>query len=163
MEKSITVREIQPKDNPFIAEIIRNSLEEYGEAQEGTVYTDPETDCLYEVFAKVPNSIYYIAEYNNEIIGGSGVYPTKNLPHGYAEFVKIYLKKTYRGKGWGQVLMQKCIDYALKQGYAHLYLESFPSLKEAIQLYEKFGFVKITNRLGNSGHFACNVWMVKSL
>ena len=77
--------------------------------------------------------------------------------------MKIYLKKTYRGKGWGQLLMQESINFALKQGYSHLYLESFPTLREAIHLYKKFGFVKVTNRLGNSGHFACTIWMVKSL
>ena len=83
MKKSITIREIQQKDNASIAKIIRTSLEEYGEAREGTVYTDSDTDQLYEVFSKVPNSAYFIAEYNNEIIGGSGIYPTKNLPQGY--------------------------------------------------------------------------------
>lgn len=163
MNEKINIRKIQLKDNPSIAQIIRTALEEYGEAQEGTVYTDPETDHIFEVFQKTPKCSYFIAEYNNEIIGGSGIYPTKNLPQGYAELVKIYLKKEYRGKGFGQILMENSINYAIKQGYSHLYLESFPSLKEAIQLYKKIGFKTISNRLGDSGHFACKVWMTMAL
>lgn len=163
MKKKINIREIEPRDNAVIAQIIRLALEEYGEAQEGTVYTDPETDHLFEVFQETTRGKYFIAEYNNEIIGGSGIYPTNNLPNGYAELVKIYLKKEYRGRGFGKILIEESMNYAIIQGYSHLYLESFPSLKEAIKLYEKIGFKTISKRLGNSGHFACNVWMTKKL
>lgn len=160
MKNKILIRNIQPQDNPLIAKIIRKALEEYDEAKPGTVYTDPTTDELYETFATAPKSGYFIAELNGEVIGGSGIYPTKNLPEGYAELVKIYLKKEYRGKGIGKQLMNKSIAYAKELGYTHLYLESFPSLKEAIVLYEKIGFERIEKPLGDSGHFACDVWMV---
>nr|WP_299206207.1 GNAT family N-acetyltransferase [uncultured Brumimicrobium sp.] len=92
MKNNILIRKIQPSDNPFIAKIIRTALEEYGEAKPGTVYTDPTTDELYKTFSSAPKSGYFIAELDGEVIGGSGIYPTKNLPKGYAELVKIYLK-----------------------------------------------------------------------
>src|SRR5690554_1037359 len=80
--------------------------------------------------------------------------------YSYAELVKIYLKSEHRGKGIGKQLIDKSIASAKEQGYTHLYLESFPSLKEAIVLYEKIGFKRIEKPLGDSGHFACDVWMV---
>lgn len=160
MKEELIIRKIQPKDNPHIAKIIRTALEEYDEAKPGTVYTDPTTDELYETFSAAPKSGYFIAEINGEIIGGCGIYPTKNLPEGYAELVKIYLKNEYRGKGIGKQLMDKSREFAKEQGYTHLYLESFPSLKEAIILYEKTGFERVEKPLGDSGHFACDVWMV---
>lgn len=163
MKNNILIRPIQLKDNPFIAKIIRTALEEYDEAKPGTVYTDPTTDELFETFSSTPESGYFIAEFEGKIIGGCGIYPTKNLPEGYAELVKIYLKSEYRGKGIGKQLMDKSILYAKEQGYTHLYLESFPSLKEAIHLYEKIGFVRVPEPLGDSGHFACDVWMVLPL
>lgn len=163
MQNNILIRSIQPKDNPVIAKIIRTALEEYDEAKPGTVYTDPTTDELYESFSSAPKSSYFIAEINGEVIGGCGVYPTKNLADGYAELVKIYLKSEYRGLGIGKQLMNKSIDYAMELGYTHLYLESFPSLKEAIDLYEKVGFKRIEKPLGDSGHFACDVWMVREI
>lgn len=163
MKNNITIRSIQPKDNPFIAKIIRTALEEYDEAKPGTVYTDPTTDELYQTFSAAPKSGYFIAELEEKIIGGCGIYPTKNLPDGYAELVKIYLQSEYRGKGIGKQLMDKSIAYAKEQGYTHLYLESFPSLKEAIVLYEKIGFERVAEPLGDSGHFACDVWMVLAI
>ena len=153
------IREIQPEDNPLIAKIIRTALEEYDEAKPGTVYTDPTTDEIFETFSATPKSAYFIVEFDDELIGGCGIYPTKNLPDGYAELVKIYLKSEFRGHGIGKQLMDKSIAYAKSQGYTHLYIESFPSLKEAIHLYEKIGFEILPEPLGDSGHFACSVWM----
>lgn len=163
MQIDLNIRKIQQQDNPVIANIIRTSLEEYGEDKPGTVYTDPTTDALFELFMSTPKSAYFTATLNGEIIGGCGIYPTLNLPEGYAELVKIYLKKEFRGRGIGKRLMNRSLDYAKEIGYTHLYLESFPSLKEAIHLYEKIGFERIKQPLGDSGHFACDVWMVKKL
>lgn len=163
MSENLIIRNIQPKDNSLIAKVIRTALEEYGEAKPGTVYTDPTTDELYEAFAAAPKSGYFIAELEGNVIGGCGIFPTKNLPKGYAELVKIYLKSEFRGKGIGKQLMDKSIAYAKEQGYTHLYLESFPSLKEAIILYEKIGFERVVKPLGDSGHFACDVWMVLAI
>lgn len=162
MKEEIHYRKIQPTDNPEIAKIIRTALEEYDEAKPGTVYTDPTTDALFELFS-IPKSGYFIAELNGEILGGCGIFPTLNLPDGFAELVKIYLKKEYRGMGIGRELMNRSTDLARKSGYTHLYLESFPSLKEAIRLYQKMDFKKVLKPLGDSGHFACDVWMVKEL
>lgn len=163
MKKEVNIREIQPKDNPLIAKIIRTALEEYDEAKPGTVYTDPTTDEIYESFENTSKSAYFIAESEGEVIGRSGVFPTKKLPEGYAELVKIYLKSEFRGEGIGRQLINKSISYAQQQGYTHLYIESFPSLTEAIRLYKKVGFQVVENRLGDSGHFACDVWMVLAL
>ncbi len=162
MKNNILYRKIQARDNSEIANIIRTALEEYDEAKPGTVYTDPTTDTLFELFS-TPKSGYFIAELNGELLGGCGIFPTLNLPKGYAELVKIYLKKEFRGQGIGRELMNRCIDFAKETGYTHLYLESFPSLKEAIQLYRKMDFKTLSEPLGDSGHFACDVWMVKAL
>jgi len=44
-----------------------------------------------------------------------------------------------------------------------MYLESMPELSNAIGMYQKNGFKKITGPLGNSGHTGCDVWMIKEL
>jgi putative acetyltransferase len=38
-----------------------------------------------------------------------------------------------------------------------------PELKNAIAMYEKNGFKKISGSLGNSGHTGCDVFMMKDL
>ena len=55
--------------------MIRSVSQEHGEAKPGTVYTDPTTDALFELFQE-KNSVYWVVEENNEILGGCGLFPT---------------------------------------------------------------------------------------
>jgi putative acetyltransferase len=160
---SITIRNIKIEDNAELARIIREALVEFDVPKVGTVYSDPDTDRLYQLFEEAPGSCYFVAEEGGVLIGGCGIYPTPGLPTGYAELVKLYLTATTRGKGIGKMLMDKCYDAAKDMGYTHLYLESFPQLAKAIGMYQKAGFNTLEHSLGNSGHFACNIWMVKEL
>jgi len=159
---NITFRNIEKKDNKEIADLIRIVFREFKIDRPGTVYFDPTTDDLYTLFQK-HGSIYWIAEEGGKIIGGCGIYATPGLPEGCAELVKLYLSSDHRGKGIGRHLLEKSIESAKKSGYSQLYLESLPELDKAIGLYEKAGFKFIPGPLGNSGHFGCNIWMLKDL
>jgi putative acetyltransferase len=159
---NITVRAIEEKDNREIAELIRTVFREFKIDKPGTVYFDPTTDDLYALFQK-PGSVYWIAEENGVIIGGCGIYPTRGLNEGCAELVKFYLNSVQRGQGIGRMLMEKSIESAKGFGYKQIYLESMPELAKAISLYEKAGFKFIPGPMGNSGHFGCNIWMIKDL
>lgn len=156
------IRSIIPTDNIAIAKLIRQVFEEFDIAMPGTVYTDPSTDSLYELFQH-PQSVYFIATYMDEIVGGCGLYPTDGLPEGYAELVKFYVHPQHRSQGLGITLMQKVFEAAAALQYTHLYLESFPQLNKALSLYNRAGFVAVDKPLGNSGHFACTIWMTKKL
>ncbi len=158
----IFIRTILPADNPAVANIIRTSLAEFGVNKPGTVYFDESTDHLYELFQK-KGSIYYIAEKSNELIGGAGIYPSDGLHEDVCELVKMYLKKEARGLGLGKELINKCIDFAMSSGYKKIYLETFPELAQAVNVYKKFGFTYLDDPMGNTGHFGCDVWMIKEL
>jgi putative acetyltransferase len=160
--KGIRLRKIEKRDNRGIAELIRSVFREFGIDRPGTVYFDPTTDDLYSLFME-SGSVYWIAEDGDRMIGGCGIYPTPGLPEGYAELVKFYLLPEYRGKGIGRMLMEQNIESARNLGYNQLYLESMPELRKAIGMYEKAGFRFIPGRLGNSGHFNCDIWMVRDL
>jgi putative acetyltransferase len=149
-------------DNQQIAFIIRSVLKEFKADKPGTVYFDPTTDDLFTLF-KTPRSKYFIAELENEMIGGAGVFPTPDLPQGYCELVKLYLLPGARSKGFGKILMEQCFATAHQFGYTHLYLESMPELSIAVGLYEKCGFKHLISPLGNSSHFGCSIWMLKEL
>jgi len=156
---SISFRKIEQQDNHELAELIRVVFREFKIDKPGTVYTDPTTDHLAEVFEK-DGSVYWLAEEDGILLGGCGIYPTDGLPEGCVELVKFYLSAEARGKGIGKALMQKSIESAQHYGYNEVYLESFPELSTAIGMYEKAGFRKLEAPLGNSGHFACNLWML---
>ncbi|HEV3224183.1 MAG TPA: GNAT family N-acetyltransferase [Puia sp.] len=160
--KNISIRLIRKTDNAIIADIIRKILIEFGANKPGTVFFDPTTDDLFQLFS-APNAAYYIAEADGRIVGGSGVFPTPGLPKGYCELVKLYLISEMRGQGLGLLLMEKCFQNAIDFGFTHMYLETMPELRTAIGLYEKAGFSFLPGPLGQSGHFGCDLWMIKNL
>jgi putative acetyltransferase len=163
MTKEVIIRNIQLKDNPFIAKIIRNALEEFNANKPGTVYFDKETDNLFELFQTTPNSYYFIAEKEGTIFGGGGIFPTKGLGRETCELVKMYLSKEARGLGLGRLIIDTCIEKAKQLGYTKMYLETMPELKQAVKVYEKFGFKYLNKPEGNSGHCGCDIWMIKKL
>ncbi len=155
-------RNIEKQDNITIAKIIRESLESKGLGIPGTVYTDPTTDDLHALFQE-QNSTYIIAQKDSEILGGCGIYPTKGLPKGHVELVKLYLDHHAKGKGLGKELMNKCIQWAREKGFTHIYLETLNELSSAVKLYESMGFHSLNSPLGDSGHNACDIWMIKEI
>jgi putative acetyltransferase len=159
---NLSFHQICLQDNFQIAKVIRSVLKEYGVDKPGTVYTDPTTDALFQLF-QTPGSIYWIAKQDDEIIGGCGIFPTTGLPQGYAELVKLYVSSSARGKGIGYQLMEICFESAVKTGYKKLYLETLPELNKAVSLYQRLGFEFLKEPLGDSGHFACDIWMLKDL
>jgi putative acetyltransferase len=158
----ISIRPIEPQDDAALAVIIRNSLAEFGANKPGTVFYDPTTDALYQLFQS-PGSMYLVAEENGQLIGGAGIFPSDGLPGGVCELVKMYLHKNARGKGLGRRMIHECLEQAKKMGYKKVYLETMPELKKAVSVYEKFGFDYLSGPMGNTGHYGCDVWMIKEL
>jgi putative acetyltransferase len=163
MNPTIQIRPIELTDNVDLAKVIRGALEEFGANKPGTVYFDPTTDALFELFNTTPGSYYFIALRDNQLVGGAGIYPTENLPEGTCELVKLYLHKDARGTGLGKELLNTAMQWAKEFGYKQVYLESMPELSKAVTIYENVGFKRINQPLGNSGHCGCDIWMIKDL
>ena len=87
----------------------------------------------------------------------------KDFEGDVCEIQKMYFSPKIRGKGYGKLLFEKCIQTAKDLGYKQCYLESASQLKAAIHIYESFGFKHLDGALGNTGHFSCGVWMIKDL
>ena len=158
----VIIRDLQKEDNPALAKVVRDTLAEFGANHPNTVYYDPTTDTLFEVF-QTPRSKYFLAELNNKVVGGGGIYPTDGLPPDTCELVKMYLLPEARGLGLGRTLIEKCIEAAAENGFKKIYLETMPELKQALSVYEKFGFEFLKGPMGNSGHTGCSLWMLKQL
>ncbi|MGI4864603.1 MAG: GNAT family N-acetyltransferase [Janthinobacterium lividum] len=163
MTPEIIIRPIAAGDNVDLARAVRDTLTEFGAAKPGTAYYDEATDHLYELFSQTPRSAYFVAELNGEVLGGGGIFPTENLPADTVELVKLYLLPTARGRGVGKALIQQCLDAARAADYARVYLETTEELTQAIPLYEKLGFTYLKEALGNSGHFGCQIWMIRAV
>lgn len=161
--EEITIRPIQPQDNALLALIIRQTLEEFGANHPGTVYYDPTTDALYELFSGTEGAAYFVAEHEGTIVGGGGIYHSKGLPSDTCELVKMYLLPTVRGIGLGKKIISECIAFARSKGFRNIYIETMPELGQAMKTYEKFGFRYLDGPMGDTGHFGCDRWMLLKL
>lgn len=156
------IREIKPEDNAALERIIKDIFIEFELPLIGTTYEDHETTHISETF-KGENEFYLVIEDKGKVLGGAGIKPLNEFDGNVCEFQKMYFHPILRGKGYGKKLLDKCLKMAAEMGFEQCYLESGSQLKAAIHLYEKDGFRHIDAPLGNTGHYACGVWMLKDL
>lgn len=110
-------RPIRSQDNAQIAAVIRAAFIEFNAPKTGSVFDDPETDALSELF-KQAGSGYWVIENRGQICGGCGFFPTQGLPQDTAEIVKFYTLPSVRGKGVASALFHFVESQAVLAGYA---------------------------------------------
>jgi len=159
---SITIREIEERDNGRMESIIKSIFPEFGLPLVGTAYEDLETRQMYQSY-QGEREAYFVVEEHGEVIGGGGIKPLANVHENICELQKMYFIPEARGKGYGKLMFKKCMEQAKAYGYDKCYLESASALKAAINIYEKDGFKHLAGPLGGTGHYSCGVWMIKDL
>ena len=156
------IRKIQPKDNQKIEQIIKAALVEFGLPTTGTAFEDAETQSMYDAYQN-EREVYYVLEIEGEVLGGGGIKQLKGSDETICELQKMYFDPKARGKGYGQLFFDTCMQAAKDFNYTQCYLESASALKAAIHIYEKNGFKHLNSHIGDTGHFSCSVWMLKDL
>ncbi|MDO6597170.1 GNAT family N-acetyltransferase [Oceanihabitans sp. 2_MG-2023] len=159
---NIIIREIKQNDNVPLEAAIRGCFHEFDIPLKGTAYEDPETSKMFASYQN-QNDVYFVVTLDGKVFGGGGIKPLKDFELEVCEIQKMYFAPEIRGKGLGKLLFEKCMEAARKMGYKQCYLESAPQLKAAIHIYEAFGFKHLDAPLGNTGHDACGIWMLKNL
>ncbi|WP_019038001.1 GNAT family N-acetyltransferase [Psychroflexus tropicus] len=158
----IRIRPIEKENNAEVAKMIREVLIEQGAPKVGTAYEDKALDQLYETYQD-PRSEYFVLIENGIILGSAGIAPLENANKEVCELQKMYFDPRARGRGLGSLMMKKCLNYAIEKGFTCCYIETLPSMKAAQQLYIKTGFEYIKERMGDTGHYSCSVFLKKSL
>ena len=156
------IREIKADDNTKIAKAIRSVLIEYGVPKVGTAYADTILDTLSEAYND-EKSVYFVLEKDGEIFGGAGIKKLDNYEGNICELQKMYFMPEARGIGLGSKMMDICLEKAKNFGFEKCYLETLPYMEEARKLYRKVGFKDLDARMGDTGHYSCNLWMLKDL
>ncbi|WP_336278232.1 GNAT family N-acetyltransferase [Cronobacter dublinensis] len=159
----IIMRRMTAADNATVARVIRQVSAEYGlTADKGYTVADPNLDVLYTQYSK-PGHAYWVVELDGEVVGGGGIAPLACSETDLCELQKMYFLPAARGKGLAKKLALQALEFARAQGYRRCYLETTAFLKEAIALYERLGFMHISEPLGCTGHVDCEVRMLKTL
>ncbi len=162
IDSRILIRDIEPDDNKALEHIIKDIFPEFGLPVVGTTFEDYETSHMFESYQGA-GEFYLVIEQDKEVMGGAGIKPLRDESETICELQKMYFKPEIRGKGYGKIIFDKCMERAIDMGYKRCYLESAPELKAAIAIYEKNGFKRLESPMGNTGHYSCGVWMIKDL
>ncbi|WP_027067269.1 MULTISPECIES: GNAT family N-acetyltransferase [Maribacter] len=159
--ENVVIREIRKEDNPQVAKVIRQVLADLGVPKVGTAYEDPSLDQMFEHYEK-PKATYFVAEANGSILGCAGVAQLDNYEGNVSELQKMYFLEEARGKGVGHKMITVCLERAKEYGFDACYLETMPNMEAAQKLYKKMGFEYIDARMGDTGHYSCPVFMLKT-
>ncbi len=160
--KTFSIREIQINDNQKLAKIIRDVLIEFGVPKVGTAYEDKALNNMFNTYDN-EKSCYFVVANGKEILGGAGIMHLQNAKENICELQKMYFTPEVRGKNIGSQMMEICLQQAKNYGYEKCYLETLPYMIGARKLYQKVGFELLNAPMGDTGHYSCNMWMIKDL
>ncbi len=101
-----------------------------------------EPDGRHSFYNDIENKFiaFYVSLKDDTVIGTVAL---KKFDHDTAELKSLYLRKEYRGRGYGKQLLDTVIKKARKESFRYIVLDSMSKYKAALGLYESIGFVPI--------------------
>lgn len=75
--------------------------------------------------------------------GIAGCIALRRVDDEICEMKRLYVRPHFRGRGLARALVQAIIDEAKRSGYARMRLDTLPMMRDAMRLYESFGFIDI--------------------
>ena len=130
------IRSATHSDEEEIEQLVFDVLRDYGLKPDPKT-TDADLADIEKYYMKNGGCFDVLEDSEGKIIGTVGLYSMKN---GMCELRKMYLHPNYRGRGMGKKLLEHAIKRAEELGFVSIVLETATVLKEAISLYEKYGF-----------------------
>ena len=147
MTDDVSVELLTPVTEAFVKDLIRRNLSGYEEAGSVLAATFRRLTNLLNVYRGEGASCFVLRNRTTgECIGCAGIGPLHGLSpsEGVGEVRDLVLEESYRGRGYGAVILKHCIDAAKDLGYRRLYLETTPQMEKAKKLFVRFGFRPVT-------------------
>jgi putative acetyltransferase len=135
---SFILRSATNDDRTAIESLVFGVLAEYGLTPDPDDTDSDLHDIGREYFAKGGTFAVLVNE-QGHIVGSVGLYAVSPTT---CEIRKMYLALHARGKGLGRKLLEYALAQAKSFGFSRVELETASVLKDAIALYERYGFKK---------------------
>jgi ribosomal protein S18 acetylase RimI-like enzyme len=117
------------------------------DAEQSSRFGVPEVELLEYVYGHTVDTLmekfhqsgasFFLARADGNVAGCAGYSKSDD---GIAELQKMYVRTEARGKGAARGLMTACLDGMRDHGYDRVRLETVSFMRDAIALYESFGF-----------------------
>ena len=145
MDKDISLRKADIGDIEQIKAILFKSLKEY----EIVIPDNYSVSDIDSIDAKNGTGKVFVLDRNDFVIGFIILKP---ITVDCIELKRLYLTSSERGQGLGAHLLDYAMHFAKKNKYRSIRLETTSKFKEAVSLYEKFGFTELNGAEKDPGH-----------
>ncbi len=146
--EQIDIRDARPGERPAIADLTMAAYAEHARTMEPTAWALLER-VLRNTLASDPPGEWIVAERAGALAGSvllsppvAGAYGGEVEQIDWPEVRLLAVEPALRGQGVGQALMDECVARARAAGYRTLGLHSSASLRAALRMYERMGFVR---------------------
>jgi putative acetyltransferase len=161
-QQGIQIRPIRVTDNPEVTALIRSVMPEFGADAPGFAFVDPEVDAMFEAYQH-HRSAYWVVVQQGRVVGGAGYAPLRGGAPGTVELQKMYFLPETRGLGLGAKLMDILLVSATAEGFDTMTIETLEQMHRARRLYASFGFERVAQSMGDTGHHGCDAFYRRRL
>ncbi|HEU4723401.1 MAG TPA: GNAT family N-acetyltransferase [Gemmatimonadaceae bacterium] len=148
MESSLLVREARPDDRATIAGLTVLAYGEYATSMEPDAWTALER-AVHASLADEAGVTRLVAIEDGVIVGSAALYAPQAAAYGdlaspaaWPEVRLVAVAPEARGRGVARALVEECIRRARAAGAAAVGLHTSRSMRAALRLYERMGFVR---------------------
>jgi len=106
---------------------------------------EKEMETFHIMYNKPIGAFIYVVV-DGEIAGGVGV---RKLENDICEMKRLFVYDKFRGQKLGLILCQKLIEVSKELGYQKMRLDTLPSLKSALKVYQNLGFYETSQYYNN--------------
>lgn len=121
---------------------VRSLLEEYWTSlgfDRETFGFGEELDGLPGSYAR-PGGRLALAVLSDQVVGCIAL---RCLDHDSCEMKRLFVRRSARGKGIALALLTWLVTEARSQGYSRMLADTLPTMKDALRVYERFGFTPV--------------------
>jgi GNAT superfamily N-acetyltransferase len=145
---SISIRPARPTDRGPIARLTLAAYREYATAMEPAAWRALD-DAIRASLVNDDGVTRLVAELDGRIVGSAALYAPTSAPYGslastasWPEVRLVAVDPSARGRGVARALVGECIRRARESGASVLGLHTSRSMRAAMRLYERMGFVR---------------------
>jgi ribosomal protein S18 acetylase RimI-like enzyme len=147
LQMDVTIREAKETDLQLVRKYtVETGWTSLSESERKELDKEKWTKHLLELFEKlskkVTDKIFVAEDESHAFLGylcvGEGSNMMTGLKHGY--IYDIFVKKEFRGKGIGKILLEKAESHCREKSYSRILLMVHVNNANAIGLYNKMGF-----------------------